>query len=815
MTEIKKAITEIDKNASKIPESANPSSLRATENLPSVLNSAGKSLSSLKASHVSSSSTGNAKHNPALFGGQHPVSDTERYGKHSRTTSCSSSSSSSTTSARKILSAKSTKSNNSSTKPLKRKASVAFQPSDHKLIDLYEKNIYNDYNRVPKKRKDHEPWHPDASAPTVSREDFHRYQRLVEAQIRRLRLERDEYRQMWNREKSRADSGVKRFRETRERIRKEVESDYKEFNGKLRSKRNEPQWPPPGGETKKTTWLYDNFEDQMSQHFVTVTLVAAENELLVDRDEEAEKLVLEALEVARGLDYPPLEARCKYWLGRIEYFREREEKALQYFMEARPCVGKYMEGAELQLYLSLFQPGLTKEDRERILLNNDRAIVAAHEKELRDRKKRKDEASRQKKNLSGQKVKETTKEKNIANITIVTPSAKQTDSEFDNYQFVIHPRKLPIDINARGIKRKMDDRPENLIFRRPWIRPRKKAVKDVTKFRPTLWITSDNEPPTKVPRARTAHRSVKSKDKSKCNKKGKKNHPSSSSIYALPPQATAQNSTGFNLTGRYSDLSWLFASLNLNLNFSSKSYSYGNRPPQSKFTFSQHLLGPSQRPRQYTIWPEQWWELRFSRKAWESQRNTVVDMQWLERERDTYRRKAAPIIRYHEECERLRCLVRMLFPTRENTDGMHPFSWDKGLMDWVDGLNVKELSVVLGQVRGWWARNGRVMELYTEYRVQKKDEDGGQAEQESKVSQQEEAAVKYQDSNEEAEVPTKEKVKKEVSKQPMEEQEAETAVKHQDGKDAATQTGDEVKREDSTKLPPKEQKHPEENEAGK
>ncbi|KAL2003228.1 hypothetical protein VTN02DRAFT_4635 [Thermoascus thermophilus] len=522
------------------------------------------------------------------------------YGKHCRTTSSppppsSPPSSSSSTSTRKILPAKSTKSNIGRTRPLQRTASAASQPSDRELIDLYERNIYNDYRRVPTKRRDHDPWHPDASAPTVSREDFRRYQRLVEAQMRRLRLERDEYRRMWNREKSRADSGVKRFRETRERIRREVESDYGEFNGALRATRNEPQWPPPGGETTRTTWLYDNFEDRMRQHFVTVTLVAAENALLADRDEEAEKLVLEALDVARGLDYQPLEARCKYWLGRIEYFREREEKALQYFLEARPCVGRYMEGAELQLYLSLFQPGLAKKDRERILLNNDRAIVAAHEKELRDRKKRKDKALRQKENLPGLglQVKETTTGTNAASITIVSPSAKQTDDAVDNDRCV-----LPIDTTARGIKRKMDDRPENLTFRRPWIRPRKKAVRDVTKFRPTLWIAADDEPPTKVPRASTTHRSVRGRDRSKCSrKKGKKNSPPPpSSIHALPPQATAQNSTGFNLTGRYSDLSWLFASLSLGPSLhssSSASYSRGNRPPQSEFTFPQHLLGPS------------------------------------------------------------------------------------------------------------------------------------------------------------------------------------------------------------------------------
>ncbi|KAL2011145.1 hypothetical protein VTN00DRAFT_3863 [Thermoascus crustaceus] len=798
MAEIKELITEIDKDTSTAPKSTKPVSLNIQESLPSsVSNSSRKSLSSLKASPASSSSAGNTRHNPALFGGQRPVSSTEKYRKHSRPTG----SSSSTASTRKILSTRSTKSSsstNGTNKPLKRKASVAFQPSDHKLIELYEKNIHNDYSLVPKKRKDREPWHPDASAPTISREDFCRYQRLVEAQIRRLRLERDEYRRMWNWEKSRADSGVKRFRETRERIQKEVENDYKEFNEKLRSKRNEPQWPPPPGpgsgdmNNKKpaSRWPYDNFEDQMSQHFVTVTLVAAESELLVDRDEEAETLVLEALEVARGLDYPPLEARCKYWLGRIEYFREHEEKALQYFMEARPCDGKYMEGAELQLYLSLFQPGLTKQDREQILLNNDRALLAAHEKVLRDRKKKKN-------NCRKQKGEETTKGKDITNVT-----AKETD-DLDNYQFVIDPRKLPIEINARGIKRKMDDRPENLIFRRPWIRPRKKAVKDVTKLSPTLWITSDNEPPTKVPRARTTHRSIKGKSKSKSNKKGKKNlnhhRLPSSSVYALPPQTTARNSTGFNLTGRYSDLSWLFASLNLNLNSSSKSSSRGNRPPQSKFTFSQHLLGPSQRSRQYTIWPEQWWELRFRTEVWESQKKTVIDMKWLERERNTYRRKAAPIIRYHEECERLRYLVRVLFPTRENTGGMHPFSWDEGMLDWIDGLNVKELSVVLGQVRGWWARNGRVMEMSRKYQDQKKYEDLRQAEHEPKTSQQEKAVVEHQGSKEKAEAPTKDEVEKEVSKPPAEEQQAETAVKHQDSKDAATLTKDRIKSKESTK----------------
>jgi len=732
MAEVKEAITEIDKSTSMTQSSAKPtSSSSPREDLPSVSRSAGNNLSSNKESISSSFSTGNStKNSSASLGGQRPVSNPvkagnwpsekikyinvaysqddekskarSKFGKDSRTGG------SSTTSTRKILPARSNK-----TKPLKRKRSVSRSAIDRQTIELYEKNVYNDcyYDNTPKeekkkkkkkKKETKEPWHPDATGP-VSRKNFRRYQLLVETQIRRLRLERDEYRKMWNREKSRADSGLKRFRETRERIRKEVEADYDEFNRKLRAKRTEPQWPPPGGDMSKAAcWLYDNFEDQMRQHLVTVKLVAAENELLIDKDDEAEKLVLEALEVAKTLDYPPLEAKCKYWLGRIEYYRGNDEKALRYFMEARPCVGKYQEGVELQLYLSLFQPGLTKADRERILLNHDRALVAAHEKELRDRKKKKEEEANKQKTDNNPAVqeksstKETPKEKAGAH-----SSSKTAETDPENYQFVIDPRKLPIDVNARGVKRKMDDRPENLIFRKAWIRPRKKAVRDVTKLRPTLWRTTDYEPPTKAPRARTAHR-------------GRKYHrilPYPSSIHALPPEANAKNSTGFTATGRYSELSWLFASLNYsssasNSNSNSK-FKSSNRPRphprQCAFTFEKHLTGPAKRPRRCDIWPLQWSELPYPVEVWESYQHSkpVMTMKILEREMNQYRTKAAPFIKHHKECERLRYLVRALFPKPEKF-------WSKKARESLAMLSKKGLMTLLQDIFRWNSKFGGI-----------------------------------------------------------------------------------------------------------
>ncbi|KAJ9235082.1 hypothetical protein DTO207G8_8917 [Paecilomyces variotii] len=219
-----------------------------------------------------------------------------------------------------------------------------------------------------------EPWHSDSTDP-ISREDFRRYQSLVEEQIQRLRLERDGFRALWNNEKARAESGLKRYRETQRMIEQESKRDYAKWERSLRGRMNEPVWPPPAA-VPMSQFLYDNVEDIMTQRCITTTLLHAQACLNADDPDKAEELAREALELARTFDYEPLEGRCKYWLGRVEYVRGDHKRARMFFMKARSCIGKYKEGEDVEVYLSLFEPGLSDLEKKRIILRHAETMYA-------------------------------------------------------------------------------------------------------------------------------------------------------------------------------------------------------------------------------------------------------------------------------------------------------------------------------------------------------------------------------------------------------------------------------------------------------
>lgn len=231
-----------------------------------------------------------------------------------------------------------------------------------------DEEVYDDYDAP------EESWHPNSTGP-ISRDEFHRYQSLVEEQIHRLRLERDEFRALWNKERARADSGIKRYRETQRMIERESKMDHEKWERSLRESMNEPVWPPRD-EVPRSNFLYNNIEDVMAQHCITTTLLHAQACLNAKNPDQAEELVWEALELARTFNYEPLEGRCKYWLGRIELVRGDDKRARMFFMKARSCIGKYKEGDDVEMYLSLFQPGLSDLEKKRIILRHTEAVFS-------------------------------------------------------------------------------------------------------------------------------------------------------------------------------------------------------------------------------------------------------------------------------------------------------------------------------------------------------------------------------------------------------------------------------------------------------
>ncbi|RMJ22125.1 hypothetical protein PHISP_07009 [Aspergillus sp. HF37] len=116
-----------------------------------------------------------------------------------------------------------------------------------------------------------------------------------------------------------------------------------------------------------TEELVAKFDKQMDRLEIAFALTKAVLYLDREQDVEAENHALQSLDIAKRFGEEAAIARSIYWLGRIEYYRHNDAKAHRHFLDARPCIGVYDEGQDVLVFLSLFQRGITEEQRERIL----------------------------------------------------------------------------------------------------------------------------------------------------------------------------------------------------------------------------------------------------------------------------------------------------------------------------------------------------------------------------------------------------------------------------------------------------------------
>lgn len=116
-----------------------------------------------------------------------------------------------------------------------------------------------------------------------------------------------------------------------------------------------------------TEELIAEFNERMNRLMVSLALTNAALHLERGQDVEAEDCALQGLELAKNLNNEAVTAQSIYWLGRIEYYRGNYMKAFRHFLDARPCIGEDPEGQDVILFLSLFQRGITQDDRQRII----------------------------------------------------------------------------------------------------------------------------------------------------------------------------------------------------------------------------------------------------------------------------------------------------------------------------------------------------------------------------------------------------------------------------------------------------------------
>ena len=94
--------------------------------------------------------------------------------------------------------------------------------------------------------------------------------------------------------------------------------------------------------------------------------------------DEAEKHTKDAIEIAKSIPDDILVARCQFWLGRVEFFRENFRQAHAHFAAAQNSVmdDTCIEGEEVRLYMDITRHGISKKGRARRLEDYRRAFHA-------------------------------------------------------------------------------------------------------------------------------------------------------------------------------------------------------------------------------------------------------------------------------------------------------------------------------------------------------------------------------------------------------------------------------------------------------
>lgn len=111
---------------------------------------------------------------------------------------------------------------------------------------------------------------------------------------------------------------------------------------------------------------------RLSFSLVTVVNLIADNQF-----RQARKQAQKALSLAHASNDKLSVARCRYWIGRIEFEKQNMNAAHDHFLAAQPCLLDDLnpEGETLQFYLNASKNGISEEYRKRMIAQHDRALV--------------------------------------------------------------------------------------------------------------------------------------------------------------------------------------------------------------------------------------------------------------------------------------------------------------------------------------------------------------------------------------------------------------------------------------------------------
>ncbi|TPR03249.1 hypothetical protein CAN33_0014000 [Aspergillus niger] len=90
---------------------------------------------------------------------------------------------------------------------------------------------------------------------------------------------------------------------------------------------------------------------------------------------EAEVEAQKARDLAEKYGERPVIARCRYWQARVKFAQGNYEKAYRLFRKCQLWITKQPEARTMAFYLPLCQPGLSDQDRQRMLQDAHRPAM--------------------------------------------------------------------------------------------------------------------------------------------------------------------------------------------------------------------------------------------------------------------------------------------------------------------------------------------------------------------------------------------------------------------------------------------------------
>lgn len=129
----------------------------------------------------------------------------------------------------------------------------------------------------------------------------------------------------------------------------------------------------PGGESLDRIISYCDMVVDMSN--IRSALRSVELYLGKGQTREAESEVQKARDLAEKYDDKPVLARCRYWQARVKFAQGKYDKAYTLFCDCQLWITKQPEASTMAFYLPLCQPGLSDQERQRLLEDAQRRAM--------------------------------------------------------------------------------------------------------------------------------------------------------------------------------------------------------------------------------------------------------------------------------------------------------------------------------------------------------------------------------------------------------------------------------------------------------